>query len=55
MKEHNKGKVRTTKLKKPWEIIYSEVHDSRAKAREREKYLKSYKGVADKRKILATL
>ena len=39
--EHNNGKTKSTKFYKPWSLIYSEEHDSRIVAREREKKLKS--------------
>jgi len=44
LKEHNRGKVRSTKLKRPWEKIYIEEVLNRVAAREREKYLKSAAG-----------
>ena len=39
--EHNKGKNRSTKAYKPFDLIYVEEFDTRIKARQREKYLKS--------------
>jgi len=39
--EHNKGENKTTKPYKPFKLIYSEECETREKAREREKYLKS--------------
>ena len=50
--EHNSGKTKSTKKKMPWIIIYTEQHKDIKSAREREKYLKSYKGVGDKRRII---
>jgi putative endonuclease len=44
LKEHNSGKNRYTKAHIPWKIIYTEIHDDWAKARVREKYLKSTAG-----------
>ncbi len=44
IKEHNKGKNKSTKSYAPWELIYQEVFDSRIEARKREKYLKSGNG-----------
>ncbi|HOI30191.1 MAG TPA: GIY-YIG nuclease family protein [Melioribacteraceae bacterium] len=38
---HNRGREKTTKPYAPFELIYSEKHDSRNTARVREKYLKS--------------
>jgi putative endonuclease len=39
--EHNQGRTRSTKGYRPWNLIYQEVVETREKAREREKYLKS--------------
>jgi len=39
--EHNSGKTRSTKGYIPWKLVYQEQVESRIKAREREKYLKS--------------
>ncbi len=52
---HNKGLVKSTKHRIPFEIVYIETFDSKVKAREREKYLKSYKGSKDKLTILNKL
>ena len=49
---HNNGRVKATKNKRPWKIIYREQHAGVSEAREREKYLKSYKGVTEKKKII---
>ena len=38
---HNGGYERTTKPYRPFKLIFTETCDSRSKAREREKYLKS--------------
>ena len=50
--EHNSGKVRSTRNKIPWVIIYKEEHLDIKSARAREKYLKSYSGVKEKRDII---
>ncbi|MFH0814883.1 MAG: GIY-YIG nuclease family protein [Candidatus Falkowbacteria bacterium] len=50
--EHNNGKVHSTKNKSPWKIIYQESHGDIKSARTREKHLKSYRGVGEKRKII---
>ncbi|EKD47693.1 MAG: hypothetical protein ACD_65C00329G0001 [uncultured bacterium] len=39
--EHQKGKSRTTKPYKPFNLVLSERYNSRVEARIREKYLKS--------------
>ena len=38
---HNKGKTRSTKSGKPWNLIYEEQHDDYNQARKRENFLKS--------------
>ncbi len=44
LKEHNSGKNRFTKGHLPWKIIYTEVYETWAEARVREKYLKTNAG-----------
>ena len=44
LKEHNAGKVRYTKGRKPWEIIYTEGYSTRSEAMKRERYFKSVEG-----------
>ena len=41
VKRHNAGWERTTRSRIPFDLIYSEIFDSRIEARNREKYLKS--------------
>ena len=41
---HNNGEVYSTKIGKPWEIIYTENFNSIKEAREKEKKIKSWKG-----------
>ncbi len=41
LKDHNFGRVFSTKGFRPWKIVYIEEVLNRVKAREREKYLKS--------------
>ncbi len=48
---HNTGKVRSTKSRVPFKVIYTEEYSDRIQAREREKFLKSYKGAGEKAKI----
>ena len=52
---HNRGKVTSTKSRIPFELLYKEVYATRTEAREREKYLKSYRGSQDKFAILERL
>ena len=49
---HNKGRVKSTKHRTPFKIVYSEQFFIRKEARDREKYLKSYKGSKEKLGIL---
>jgi len=42
--EHNAGKVRSTKDRRPFELIYQESNYTCTQAREREKILKSVAG-----------
>lgn len=44
LEKHNRGGVRSTKNRKPFKLIYSEVFDSYSLARTREREIKSYKG-----------
>ena len=44
LKEHNLGKCRYTKGRRPWNLVYNESFPSRSEAIIREKFLKSGKG-----------
>ena len=44
LKQHNQGENRSTKGFKPWELVLTKSFDSREKARDYEKYLKSGSG-----------
>ena len=44
VKEHNGGKVRYTKGRKPWKVIYKESFSTLSEARQRELFLKSGQG-----------
>lgn len=55
LRYHNARKVRSTKSRAPFRLVYSELFPNRASAREREKYLKSYKGSREKLTILENL
>lgn len=52
---HNAGSVRSTKNRRPFSLLYSEEFATRIEAREREKYLKSYKGSKTKANIVQSL
>lgn len=41
LKEHNQGKTRSTKSKRPYALIYSECYNSKTEALVREKELKN--------------
>ncbi|MBJ97100.1 GIY-YIG nuclease family protein [Mesonia oceanica] len=44
LKQHNQGENRSTKGFTPWELVLTKSFDSREKARDYEKYLKSGSG-----------
>ncbi len=44
LKRHNAGKVRSTKSKRPWKLIYFEKFPTRSEAYKRELYFKSRAG-----------
>jgi putative endonuclease len=44
LREHNSGKCRYTKGRKPWKIIYTEEFSDLGSARKREIFLKSGQG-----------
>ncbi len=50
--EHNTGQNKSTKAYVPWVKVYHEDFSTRAEARKREKYLKSYRGRTWIRKYL---
>ena len=52
LKQHNDGGVRSTSKRRPFKVIYKEPYSSRVEAREREKFLKSYKGAKEKLEIV---
>lgn len=42
LETHNKGLVQSTKIYRPWELVYYESYKSRQDALEREKHLKHF-------------
>ena len=50
--KHNKGKVRYTKGRIPWELIHKEQFLTRSEAVKRERFLKSGQGRAFLKKVL---
>ena len=53
MERHNKGDVLSTKLGKPWKLIYFEEYKDYKEARCREKQIKSWKGGNAFKKLLS--
>ena len=43
---HNSAKARWTKRFQPWDVVHTEVFETRGEALRREKFLKSLKGIA---------
>jgi putative endonuclease len=43
LKEHNSGKVRSTKAFVPWDIVYIEKYESKSEAFKRKMQIKKYK------------
>jgi putative endonuclease len=43
IERHNQGRSTYTKNKKPWKLLYSEIHPDRSKASIREREIKSKK------------
>lgn len=41
LKEHNSGKVKSTKAFKPWKVFFFESFDTKVEARNQEKFYKS--------------
>ncbi len=50
--EHNAGKNVSTKLRRPFGLIYYEAHTSKSDALRRERYFKATKGKATLKQIL---
>lgn len=51
-KEHNNGESKSTKSRKPFELLYYEAHKSERDARRRERYLKTDKGKSDLKQMI---
>jgi putative endonuclease len=43
IERHNQGRVKYTKPKRPWKLVYSEAHPDRSSAMKREYEIKSHK------------
>ena len=44
LQEHNRGKMKYTKRKMPWILVYKELFSTRTDAMKREKFFKSGRG-----------
>lgn len=44
LKAHNRGRVRSTKAKRPWKVFYFEEFKSKSEAYRREMFFKSIEG-----------
>ena len=53
LKEHNDGRVRSTKNRLPFVLVKEENFNTRGEARRRENYLKKLKGGNEFRKIIS--
>ncbi|MFH1710655.1 MAG: GIY-YIG nuclease family protein [bacterium] len=54
LRSHNSNRVRSTKNKGPWEIVYYEAYKTRKEAYLRERQIKQYKGGEAFKKLLMT-
>jgi putative endonuclease len=54
IQRHNKGLVNSTSRFRPWCIIYTEKYETRSEAMKREKWLKSGKGRAFIKNLIAS-
>jgi len=52
LKEHNAGKVRSTKPYRPWCLVYHERYDDAPSAMRRERQLKSMKSASYLRRLI---
>lgn len=50
--EHNEGRSRYTKGRKPWTLIHRERYNTRAEAMRRERFLKSGQGREELKRLL---
>ena len=52
IERHNKGLIRSTKNRSPFDLVYTESYNTRREAMLREKHLKSIGGVKEKKAII---
>jgi putative endonuclease len=55
LKDHNEGHTKSTRNRRPLELIYSEKFESKKEAMEREKFFKTPEGGVVKRKMISDL
>ena len=54
LREHNAGRVRSTRSRRPFVLVYSESFQTRAEAMARERYFKTPEGGALKQRLVRT-
>jgi len=54
LREHNTGRVRSTRNRRPFVLVYSEPFETRAQAMARERYFKTPEGGALKQRLVGT-
>ena len=54
LREHNAGRVRSTRSRRPFILVYSESFQTRAEAMARERYFKTPEGGALKQRLVRT-
>jgi len=52
VERHNKGLIKSTKNRSPFDLVYTESYNTRREAMLREKHLKSIGGVKEKKAII---
>lgn len=55
IEKHNKGRVKSTKSRRPFKLHKKEVFSTRGEARKRENYLKKLKGGNEFKKIIGNI
>ena len=53
MREHRAGKTRSLRYRRPLELLYSETYQTKLLALERERFLKTPAGGAEKQRLVA--
>jgi len=52
LRDHNGGKNRSTRNRRPFKLVYTELYNDRSAAYNREKQIKRYKGGKSFKKLL---